>query len=126
MKVTPRNQTLILASERDPSGAAPMAAPRSFGGDPVLKRVTIVASRPYDTLLYLQADYSPIAESPVRAASPTATALAALTPLDAPPASAVTAPPGGGRYASNRHIELYSSTQRLLADAPTTRIDVHA
>lgn len=60
MKITPRNQTLILASE----GRAPATPPGSsqaknaFFGDAVLQHVTIVASQPDNSLLYLRADYT--------------------------------------------------------------------
>jgi hypothetical protein len=64
VKVTPNNQTLILASERGAAGGRSNAKLDSdFDLDTastgaVLKRVTIVAARPDTTLLYLRADYS--------------------------------------------------------------------
>jgi hypothetical protein len=64
VKVTPNNQTLILASERGmPAGRSSAKLDSDFDLDSastgaVLKRVTIVAARPDTTLLYLRADYS--------------------------------------------------------------------
>jgi hypothetical protein len=96
----------------------------------VLKRVTIVAARPDDTVLYLQADYSSTtAESladaePSMSAAAAGNAVASLTGMAArisPQAS-----PASGRYSSSRGIELYASTQRMLAETPMTHIDVHA
>ena len=59
MKVTPSNQTLILASERRGSGIRGGAAPTETSSTgAVLQRVTIVASQPDSTVLYLRADYA--------------------------------------------------------------------
>ena len=93
------------------SGGFPTAALRNAGGEAALKRVTIVASRPDDTLVYLQADYS------APEASATLTALPARL---SPQASR------GNPYHSSRGIELYSSTQGLLAETNMAHIDVFA
>lgn len=82
MKITPSNQTLILASERGSAGTSAVdtqasskallegaaagngsmsdaAAGVDLGtGDSVLKRVTIVTAHPDSTMVYLQADYA--------------------------------------------------------------------
>ena len=62
VKVSPSNQTLILASESGVPAAqqAPTAFDRlaSASTDAVLQRVTIVAARPDSTLMYYQADYA--------------------------------------------------------------------
>jgi len=60
VKITPSNQTLILASERGPSslrGAASASKAAATGS--TLSRVTIVATQPDASVLYVQADYSP-------------------------------------------------------------------
>jgi hypothetical protein len=109
------NQTLILASERGlanrPPATSLTARRQDAGSDAVLQRVTIVAARPDNTLLYLRADYA--AQSPVQA-EPSSSATAAR---DVVPVS---------RQASNRGIELYASTQRPRAETSGTRIDVQA
>ncbi len=94
----------------------------------MLKRVTVVATRPDDTLVYLQADYSPAAESSSYAA-PAISAQTAPNVVAAPARLPVRIPPeaySGGPYRSSRGIELYASTQRMLAAAPMTQIDVRA
>ena len=128
MKVIPSNQTLILASERGTSGGFPTPALRSAGGETALTRLTIVASRPDETLVYLQADYSATAESSAGAepAASTASAAEAVPPLPALPARVSPAAPRASSYPSSRGIQLYSSTQRMLAETPMTQIDVHA
>jgi len=112
VKVIPSNQTLLLANEREKSGGRPTTAlVRALGNaadEAVLKRVTIVASRPDDTLVYLQADYgnaAPVARIPARI-SPQA--------------------PQGSPHNSSRGVELYASTQRMLGETPLTQIDVFA
>jgi len=75
VKITPSNQTLILAGERRgpgaPSGNSPAkTAANSGSAGSVLQRVTIVAARPDTTVLYLRADYSP-ATNAVRNAAAT-------------------------------------------------------
>ena len=126
MKVTPSNQTLILASERGASEGFPSSALRGVRGDTTLKRVTILASRPDDTLVYLQADYSSTTESAARALPPPSSASHALTTVSALPTRVSRVPTRGNSYTSSRGIELYSSTQRMLTEAPFTHIDVLA
>jgi hypothetical protein len=110
------------------SGGFPTPALRGAGSETTLKRVTIVASRPDDTLVYLQADYSSNTEPSARAGPSTSTASApeALAPLMAMPARVPPQAPRGNPYHSSRGIELYSSTQRLLAETRLTHIDVLA
>jgi hypothetical protein len=111
------------------SGGFPIPAQRSAGSETALKRVTIVASRPDDTLVYLQADYSSTTESSARAGPSTGTASAAeaVATLTALPARVSPQTPRASPYTSSRRgIELYSSTQRMLAETPATQIDVHA
>jgi len=103
------------------SGGYPTRSTRSSGSEAVLQRVTIVASRPDDTLIYLRADYSSPADSSARTVASTSRAVAAPTGLPA-----LVSPPGGSSYNSGRGIELYASTQRLPAETPVTHIDVHA
>jgi hypothetical protein len=103
---------------------------RSAGGEGVLQRVTIVASRPDDTLIYLRADYSSPADVQARTVgsgsaqvskASTSRAVATQTGLPAYDSSR-----SGSPYNSGRGIELYASTQRLPAETPVTHIDVHA
>ena len=73
MKVTPNNQTLILAGERGygvPSrGALVSALPDGSSGS-VLKTVTIMTALPDTTLIYLRADYAPPADYSLAADAP--------------------------------------------------------
>jgi hypothetical protein len=128
VKVIPSNQTLILASERGMSGGLPTPALRSAVGATALRRVTIVASRPDDTLVYLQADYASTAESSDAAESSSSAQTALPVPtLNVLPALVSLSPsPRGNPYSSSRGVALYSSTQRILSDAHPTRLDVHA
>ncbi len=60
MKVAPHNQTLILASERAPSGRpqnTPGTASNVSSAVAPRDRVTIVAGRVDTTVVYIQADY---------------------------------------------------------------------
>jgi hypothetical protein len=127
VKVIPSNQTLILASERGTSGGFSTPALRSAAGETALRRVTIVASRPDDTLVYLQADYTSTAESTDAAGSSSTASTALPVPaLTAMPARISLPSPRGNPYSASRGVALYSSTQRMLSDAPVTHIDVHA
>ncbi len=127
MKVTPSNQTLILASERGASGGFSTPALRNAAGESTLKRVTILASRPDDTLVYLQADYFTTAESSAPALPSPSSAAEPLATVTALPARiSLPAPPRGNSYTSSRGVELYSSTQRMLAATAITRLDVIA
>ncbi len=62
MKVTPHNQTLILASERraqgDKSSSTLDQALKTASTGGILKRVMIVAKQPDASLLYIRADYA--------------------------------------------------------------------
>lgn len=122
MKVTPSNQTLILAGERGASGGFP--TPRNVGGATTLKRVTIVASRLDDTVVYLQADYSSTAESSAHAL-PSPVSAADTTTIGLPARVSPQAPRGNS-YTSSRGVDLYSSTQRMLAETAITHLDVLA
>jgi hypothetical protein len=127
VKVIPSNQTLILASERGMSGGLPAPALRGAAGETALRRVTIVASRPDDTLVYLQADYASTAESSDAAERPgTASTALPVPTLTALPARISLPSPRGSPYSGTRGVALYSSTQRMLTEAPVTQIDVHA
>jgi hypothetical protein len=85
VKVTPSNQTLILASERPGSGArsgTPLdRALNDASVGAVLKRVTIVAARPDTTVVYLRADYSSEADkAPAKQDPPSGNAAPPLLP----------------------------------------------
>lgn len=136
MKITPSNQTLILASERGPAGdrlANLSDYPSAIGADnPVLKRVTIVAAKSNDTLVYLQADYGSATESATGTAArsfPEASdAVAATIPMDVVARGASQAVVARSpSQALSRGVELYASTQRMLSEpAAAVHIDVHA
>jgi hypothetical protein len=133
MKVTPNNQTLILASERGHGVAprAPLALAMADGSSgSVLKTVTIMTALPDTTLVYLRADYSPRADatSPRSIAAPPQPALT-YTRSD----GVANRVPGalrdsyGNPRAQSRHVELYAQTQLLLTSiTETAHIDVHA
>ena len=139
MKVTPNNQTLILAGERGygpPSrGALVSALPDGSSGS-VLKTVTIMTALPDTTLIYLRADYAPPADYSLAADAPSSRSIAtapqpALT--YARTDSAANRGPGalrdayGNPRAQSRHVELYAQTQLLLTStAETAHIDVRA
>ena len=125
VKITPSNQTLILASERDAFGVRPPASSEGASGDSVLQRLTIVAARPNDTLWYVQADYQPASSLAVASSAIPAPAQALGLRTDAPAAGKPPLPrPAAGLP---RGVGLYASTQNLLTDAPASRrLDVHA
>jgi hypothetical protein len=145
VRVTPNNQTLILAGERAPTRGAD-----AVGSNAVLQRVTLLAARPDDTLVYFRADYSSgsgygdaydadsIASSfspadTARGAAPTSTASAdgsASTPATSAQAGSGTILPlipsrlivpssrrdlYGNPRTANRSVEQYAHTQRILA-----------
>lgn len=126
VKVTPSNQTLILASERGASGGFSTPVLRNAAGESTLQRVTIIASRPDDTLVYLQADYSTTTEPSARALPSPSSAADMGATLTALPARISLPAPRGNSYTSSRGVELYSSTQRMLAATAITRLDVLA
>jgi hypothetical protein len=139
MKVTPNNQTLILAGERGygiPSrGALVSSLPDGSSGS-VLKTVTIMTALPDTTLVYLRADYSPPGDYSPPADAPSSRSIAtapkpALTYARSD--SAANRAPGaprdayGNPRAQSRHVELYAQTQLLLTStAETAHIDVRA
>ncbi len=135
VKIIPSNQTLILANERGSaggaSGAAVHAALRAAAADGVLNRVTIVASHPDDSVLYVQADYSPSPERTLPPAADQAPSnapgsigdLTVMSPGASPPYRAATAAP----YHLSRGVRLYANTQSLPGrGTATTTIDLHA
>jgi len=145
VKVSPSNQTLILASESGVPAAqqAPTAFDRlaSASTDAVLQRVTIVAARPDSTLMYYQADYATPDDAGTAAGGtysrPVASSITSLRTASA----AMPAPAGGESFASgtagamarvsspaaSRGVSLYARTQGNLAESPTTGyLDVHA
>ncbi len=101
MKVTPSNQTLILANE-GPAGTPAQSAlsealsTGSSAGDSVLQRVTIVTAHPDSTMVYLQADYAAAGRSSADISPDSIVAtIPAVTPLTYGPrltAASVTAP----------------------------------
>ncbi len=148
MKVTPSNQTLILASERRGAVAPPAnstgQAAASAGSS--LQRVTIVAARPDTTVVYLQAArseeddagtslptvFKPRASTSLakQASNPgmfetggqSVSSSTALVPQRSATASRGTSGnasgSGSGFSAYVNPVEQYARTQRILADNP--------
>ena len=148
MKVTPSNQTLILASERRGAVAssANSTGKAATSTAPVVQRVTIVAARPDTSVVYLQAADS--AEDDAGTSLPTVYEPRASTSLAKQASSAgileteaqsvssstalvlqrsATAPRGTSGNASGsgsgfssyvNPVEQYSRTQRILPDTP--------
>jgi hypothetical protein len=110
-------------------GALPRVL-RNAGSETVLKRVTLVASRPDATLLYFQADYSSTAETARRAESSIDTAatdtVVAAAKTSGTPERVAPDAPRGNAYRSSRGVDLYASTQRMRTEAPLPQIDVRA
>ena len=136
MKVTPSNQTLILASERGVRGgdARRATSEAQSGSSPaaVLQRVTVMTALPDSTLVYLRADYAPQAErvpATVTVASQQSFGTSLARPLTVSkdaygnPQSRV----DGARVLPLRPEERYAQTQRILATPPSAaQLDVHA
>ena len=133
MKVTPQNQTLILAGEREhrvpPRSPLALALPDDSSGS-VLKTVTIMTALPDTTLVYMRADYSP--RSDASSARSVATAPRPVSPYTRSGGAADRSPGAlrdayGNPRAQGRHVELYAQTQLLVAStAEAAHIDVHA
>ena len=125
MKVTPPNQTLILASELAPGGApdSPLGrAARLTADGTALKRVTILAAR----TVVVQADYFSRAETLVnpRAAIEHVPRLAgAPIPFVATPSSMI--PSSVATPSSRNPVQLYARTQRHDEET-TPLLDVFA
>jgi hypothetical protein len=137
VKVTPGNQTLILASERGPAAGMPARALSqsvpSRATDAVLQRITIVAARPDSTVVYLRADYaaedrSPLAPASARTYDATRQDIVPGDPTQPrTPARAGLPAPRPDPYGSNRGISLYTSTHRMSLETITAvHVDVHA
>jgi hypothetical protein len=136
VKVTPSNQTLILAGERGgPTARSAAGLDHTLtiaSGDAVLQRVTIVAAHPNDTLVYVQADYAAANESaprPGRSPIDASATDAVIASIGKSGTMALPAPqaPRSGPQTMSRGVGLYVSTQRILSDAPAAvHIDVHA
>jgi len=157
VKITPSNQTLILASERrgaiNPTGAT--SASKTGASGSTLSRVTIVATQPDTSVVYLRADYSPHGGDAVGGpitygALSSGTAVAAQTSTAATNAprgstttsyalassSAVRSSSGGtsrysgtssSSYLNLKPAEQYAFTQRILSSTPVVQhIDAYA
>lgn len=136
MKITPGNQTLILAGERNAPGASSGALSIPSTAGALVQRVTIFAAQTNSTVVYFRAEYAAAAGggSPVDAVPRTAVAPSAL--LSRPRAAV----PGRDGYtdslavrrdrgitSSLPPVEQYAQIQRLGGVAPTMqRIDVLA
>jgi hypothetical protein len=153
VKITPSNQTLILAGERGSStsrGAASASKAGTTGS--TLSRVTIVATQPDTSVLYFQADYSPDAGDAIggpviygsRAAGSSRTGASGSTALGASAGAAVVVRPqtagalasdprvfvsgaSGSSYLNLKPAEQYAFTQSILSQAPAAHyIDAYA
>jgi hypothetical protein len=127
LKITPTNQSLILAGEPGGSRGAPVSvlgqASRLVAGGGGLQRVTILSAHSTATVV-VQADYFSHDDSSAvtsRPEAPTAPSYDALAPA-ATNAITVSRPATRGRSATIssylKPIELYMRTQRGLDDAP--------
>jgi hypothetical protein len=129
LKITPTNQSLILARDPARSGGAPNSllrqAPPWAAGGAALKRVTILAARP-DATVVVQADYFSAEEAAsVDAQRPALEQISqhAMTVVDRNPSTL------GGPAASSPYrnpIQLYTSVQRGLEDTKAALLDVLA
>jgi hypothetical protein len=153
VKITPTNQTLILASERrgssNPTGATSASKAGATGS--TLSRVTIVATQPDTTVVYLRADYTPSASDSigggisygglasatgVDARTQTSNGVTAAPRASANPSYAVTSSSTGtssysgtssSSYLNLKPAEQYAFTQRILSLAPVVQhIDAYA
>ena len=131
VNITPGSQTLILAGEgRNPTRAsdAPSGKTAASNGA-VLQRLTIVASQPDTTLVYVQADYATLSDAALNAyaVDDSPSSSTALTASSARPTASR---PTTGRDTSLssylRPVEQYARTQSILNDPAPSRIDVHA
>ncbi len=131
VKITPTNQTLILASERRGSSNLTGATSASKAGatGSTLSRVTIVATQPDTTVVYLRADYTP-------SRTLTSNGVTAAPRASANPSYAVTSSSTGtssysgtssSSYLNLKPAEQYAFTQRILSLAPVVQhIDAYA
>jgi len=146
VKVTPANQTLILASDRRGAANKPATAlgKTPATGGSVLQRVTIVAARPDDTLIYVSADYAQalgVAGTQTAAyagrtyAAPggasRSNAVAAVAPTSSSArdnfGNLVSRNLGSTLTSYLKPAEQYARTQRMLSDVPRVQqIDVYA
>jgi hypothetical protein len=129
LKITPTNQSLILARDPVRSGAGPNSLLRQASewaaGGAALKRVTILAARPDETVV-VQADYFSDEEAPsVDAQLPAVgqTSHNAITVVARNP----TTPSGPTATSLYRNpIQLYTSVQRGMEDTKAALLDVLA
>jgi hypothetical protein len=157
MKVTPQNQTLLLASDRGSAAGQPVPAAAVPPGtdEHVLKRLTIVAARPDDSMMYVQADYGLKSDSstpllvggggvarslPASSSRDESTALpaelAAIPPglpvrlganLPVSRSAGMLSAPARRETGSLRGVGLYASTQQMAGGArPGQHLDVRA
>jgi hypothetical protein len=129
LKITPTNQSLILARDPLRSGGGPNSLLRQASewaaGGAALKRVTILAARP-DATVVVQADYFSEEEAPaVDAQLPAIAQISrnAMTVIGKNPA-ALSAPMTASPY--RNPIQLYTSVQRGLGDTKAALLDVLA
>jgi hypothetical protein len=129
LKITPTNQSLILARDPVRSGAGPNSflrrASEWAAGGAALKRVTILAARP-DATVVVQADYFSDEEAPsVHAQLPAAEQIShnAMTIVARNPTT-LSGPVATSLY--RNPIQLYTSVQRGLGDTKAALLDVLA
>jgi hypothetical protein len=129
LKITPTNQSLILARDPARSGAGPNSLLRQASqwaaGGAALKRVTILAARP-DATVVVQADYFSHEEAPsIDAQLPAVEQIShhAMTVVGKNP-TILSAPAATSSY--RNPIQLYTSVQRGLDDTKAALLDVLA
>jgi hypothetical protein len=130
LKITPTNQSLILARDPARSGAGPSSLLRQASqwaaGGAALKRVTILAARP-DATVVVQADYfsDDEASSVVDAQRPAVEQVShnAMTVVGRNPTT-LSGPAATSPY--RNPIQLYTSVQRGLEDTKSALLDVLA
>jgi hypothetical protein len=130
LKITPTNQSLILARDPARSGAGPNSLLRQASqwaaGGAALKRVTILAARP-DATVVVQADYFSDEEAApsIDAQLPAVEQIShhAMTVVGKNP-TILSAPAATSSY--RNPIQLYTSVQRGLDDTKAALLDVLA
>jgi hypothetical protein len=139
VKISPSNQTLILASERQVKGNKTSSGNLSRALDAVatggtLQRLTIVAARPDDELVYVQADFASRSDRTdlVRTQPTTTTSLARFAAYSTDQGArdeygnALSSTRSSGFASYLRPTEQYAGTQRNWSAAASVGLDVLA
>jgi hypothetical protein len=144
LKITPSNQSLILAGETTRSGAGRMSlldqASSLVAGGGALQRVTIMAARP-DTTVVVQADYYPREDEPASSPALLEQSSSNTLPVLSAPAASSALTVADTDFASTdaetlsrptaisfymNPVQLYTRTQRGLGSSKAALLDVLA